>query len=90
MGFQNELAKTPRIEPISKATKPNKTEPNAAGDPKDSKPDLSLCADVKYISWLVSSPLFMLTQIFLLSMILLRHTASLLIFYFYFGDSKAQ
>lgn len=63
MGFQNELAKTPRIEPISKATKPNKTEPNA-GEPKDSKSDLSLCADVKYMSWLVSSPHFMLTYIF--------------------------
>ncbi|XP_009798384.1 putative trehalose-phosphate phosphatase 2 isoform X2 [Nicotiana tabacum] len=56
MGFQNELARNQRIEPISKATKPNKTEPNAAGDPKDSKPDLSLCADVKYISWLKEHP----------------------------------
>ncbi|XP_009629956.1 probable trehalose-phosphate phosphatase 2 [Nicotiana tomentosiformis] len=55
MGFQNELAKTPRIEPISKATKPNKTEPNA-GEPKDSKSDLSLCADVKYMSWLKEHP----------------------------------
>lgn len=54
MGFQNGLAKTKRIGSISKATKLNKTEPK-----EDSKPDhMDISADDKYISWLVSSPLF--------------------------------
>ncbi|XP_060203813.1 probable trehalose-phosphate phosphatase 2 [Lycium barbarum] len=56
MGFQNGLAKTQRIESISKATKLNKTEPNkdyTAGEPK---PDQAVYADVKYISWLKEHP----------------------------------
>ncbi|CAN4087619.1 unnamed protein product [Withania somnifera] len=52
IGFQNGLAKTQRIESISKATKPNKTEPK-----EGSKPDpMDISADVKYVSWLNEHP----------------------------------
>lgn len=53
MGFQNGLARTQRIESISKATKLNKTEPKEESKPAD---QMDISNDVKYISWLVSQP----------------------------------
>uniref|UniRef100_A0A3Q7FG61 Trehalose 6-phosphate phosphatase n=1 Tax=Solanum lycopersicum TaxID=4081 RepID=A0A3Q7FG61_SOLLC len=53
MGFQNGLARTQRIESISKATKLNKTEPKEESKPAD---QMDISTDVKYISWLKEHP----------------------------------